>query len=94
LGAEVFGRPYRNLHAFIPAKPYRRGITSFWSALRGGVLGTFLRERATGESVPAELRDIWSRLLAGDMEADEVAKDLRALVRLQPKQFVSNIVKP
>ena len=63
-------------------------------ALPGGVLGTFLRERATGESVPAELRDIWSRLLAGEMEADEAAKDLRALVRLQRKQIVSNLAKP
>jgi hypothetical protein len=61
-------------------------------ALPEGVLGTFLRERATSESVPAELRDIWLRLLAGDMEADEAAKDLRALVRLQRKQVASNLV--
>ncbi len=60
-----------------------------------GVLGTFLRGAPVTNGVPPEVRDVWSRLVAGELDSLEAVDALRDLVRTaRQRQTVAEIITP
>jgi hypothetical protein len=102
-GMKKVERHYYQGHAFNPAdmderygdKPAEETFDAQRHYLPQGILGTFLRIAPTDQGVPGEVREIWSRLLAGELESSEAAEVLRGLARAQRQvQAASDLVKP
>ena len=102
-GMKKVERHYWQGHAFNPAdmderygdKPAEETFDAQRHYLPQGILGTFLRIAPADMGVPGEVREIWSRLLAGELESSEAAEVLRGLARAQRQvQAASDLVKP
>ena len=64
-------------------------------SLLAGVLGTFLRTEPEHDGTPAELRDIWNKVLTGDLDPLEAASALKDLARsVKQQEAVNALVKP
>ena len=61
-----------------------------------GPMAVFVRVETTStkDAYPVELRDIWDRVYAGEMESNEAGEKIRELVRALRKQEASRIVTP
>lgn len=103
-GMKKVERHYWQGHAFNPAdmderygdKPAEETFEAQRRHLPQGVLGTFLRlGPADDEGVPSEVREIWSRMVAGELESSEAAEALRGLARAQRQTHAaSDLVTP